>query len=124
VLDEAKFTARPLHQTGNQGIAPRLRQIDGIPRNAGCARRAGVERVPGIVEVERPVGVETLRQFLLDEIELRAVVRAAIAAEDDEPALLIDFIAETYARLPRALERLSLATGRNIVVYVVIGIEQ
>src|SRR3546814_10147930 len=72
------------------------------------------------LEIPRREGARA--DLLLEEIELVAVVRAAVAAEHREPAGVVEFVGEAQPRLPRALERLPVVAGRDIIVDVVIGV--
>src|SRR3546814_1859390 len=66
------------------------------------------------LEIPRREGARA--DLLLEEIELVAVVRAAVAAEHREPAGVVEFVGEAQPRLPRALERLPVVAGRDIIV--------
>ncbi len=85
------------------GGAPLLRQIGRIPCDAGRARRADIVGVAGVVEVEGAAGEQALRQFLLDKVELVAVIGPAIATKDRETLFVVERIGETEARLPAPL---------------------
>src|SRR3546814_7544048 len=93
-------------RAGQQLLAAFLGQVDRIPGNASCARRAGIGGIAGD-EVEIPRREGARADLLLEEIELVAVVRAAVAAEHREPAGVVEFVGEAQPRLPRALERRS-----------------
>src|SRR5687768_8746761 len=107
VVDEAQLASGAGRRVRNQLGASFGREVDRIPGNAGYARRARL-RAAGVEEVERPIGRETLREFLLDEVELVAVVRPAISTEQHPPALAVNVVAEADARLDCAFERLAL----------------
>eukprot|EP01136_Pigoraptor_vietnamica_P016669 Opistho-1_new@60865 len=121
VLDEAQLAPRTRRQTRDQRRASGRRLIIGAVGDAGHARRADVHRIARDDEVERAVRRLALRQFLLDEVELRAVVRTAKPAEDRETAGFVELVVEADARLPGTGERLTLLARRDIVADLVVG---
>src|SRR3546814_21059605 len=106
-----------------QLLATRLGQVDRIPRNTGRPGHAAVLGIAGN-EVERAGGVGTDADFLLQKVELVAVVRTAEAAEQDIARLVVELVAEADARLPSPHERLALRSRGAEIVAVVIGVDQ
>src|SRR5690606_24976673 len=79
VVDEAQFAPTARSRLNKKLCAAFGGEIDGIPREA---RRPGVARIVGITrdEVEGSRRERSDADFLLEEIELVAIVRAAVAA--------------------------------------------
>src|SRR3546814_11242351 len=92
-------------RAGQQLLAAFLGQVDRIPGNASCARRAGIGGIAGD-EVEIPRREGARAELLLEEIELVAVVLAAGSADHHEPACVAAVGGDAQPRPPRALEPL------------------
>src|SRR5690606_24277104 len=123
ILDEAQFAPRADRYTVDELLTPLLGQIDRIPRDTGNAWRARRIRI-GTDELESPAGEEALCQLLLNEVELRTVIRTAIAAEEHEATFVIELIRKPEPRLECAGECLPFITGRDVVVDVVVRVVQ
>src|SRR3546814_8435830 len=85
-------------RASEQLLAARLGQIDRVPGNAGRAGHAAVLGLAGN-EVDRVGSIGTDADFLLQEVELGAVVRTAEAATQDIARLIVELVAEADARL-------------------------
>src|SRR3546814_6035006 len=112
VVDETQFAPAARPRASEQLLAARLGQIDRVPGNAGRAGHAAVLGIAGN-EVERAGSIGTDADFLLQEVELVAVVRTAEAAEQDIARLVVELVAEADARLPSPHERLALRSDRK-----------
>src|SRR3990167_3596777 len=123
ITDKAQLapTARP--RPGEQLCTALFGQVDRVPRHTGRPRGTAIVRVAG-VEVECPGCVGSGADFLLQEVELVAVIGTAEPAEHHIARVFVEFVAEAYARLPSAREGLALAARRDEVADVVIGVYQ
>ena len=100
------------------------RQEERIEPHAGRRQGAWIGRISGL-EIERARG-EALgdTQLLTEEIELVAIVGAAISAEHHETAIFVQCIAEAETRLEGARECFALGAVGNELGDVVIGVDE